>query len=163
MIHGFNFETYFEKTNFNGLLTTLTGYVVFAVLLSIAFVVVNMLSLYRARKIIGICYIAIKVLILIVIEICIFPLICGIWIDLCSLKLFNSTIDERITSFQAASGAYVFMRWLVGMVYVFYFATFVFLLREILRPGVLWFMRNLNDPDFNPIQEVRFHKFQLRK
>ena len=40
------------------------------------------------------------------------------------------------------------------MVYVFYFASFVILLREVLRPGVLWFLRNLNDPDFNPIQEM---------
>ena len=29
---------------------------------------------------------------------------------------------------------------------MFYFASFVILLREVLRPGVLWFLRNLNDP-----------------
>ncbi|CAB1326270.1 unnamed protein product, partial [Coregonus sp. 'balchen'] len=40
------------------------------------------------------------------------------------------------------------------MVYVFYFASFILLLREVLRPGVLWFLRNLNDPDFNPVQEM---------
>lgn len=48
----------------------------------------------------------------------------------------------------------MFLHWLVGMVYVFYFASFVLLLREVLRPGVLWFLRNLNDPDFHPVQEV---------
>ena len=26
--------------------------------------------------------------------------------------------------------------------------------REVLRPGVLWFLRNLNDQNFHPIQEV---------
>ncbi|KAJ7338403.1 hypothetical protein JRQ81_011921 [Phrynocephalus forsythii] len=26
--------------------------------------------------------------------------------------------------------------------------------KEVLRPGVLWFLRNLNDPDFNPVQEM---------
>lgn len=40
------------------------------------------------------------------------------------------------------------------MVYVYYFASFVLLLREVLRPGVLWFLRNMNDPDFSPIQEM---------
>jgi len=25
---------------------------------------------------------------------------------------------------------------------------------KVLRPGVLWFLRNLNDPDFNPVQEM---------
>lgn len=48
----------------------------------------------------------------------------------------------------------MFIHWLVGMVYVFYFASFILLLREVLRPGVLWFLQNLNDPDFNPIQEM---------
>jgi len=48
----------------------------------------------------------------------------------------------------------MFLHWLVGMVYVFYFASFVLLLREVLRPGVLWFLRNLNDPDFHPVQEM---------
>lgn len=37
---------------------------------------------------------------------------------------------------------------------MFYSSSFVLILREVLRPGVLWFLRNLNDPDFNPIQEV---------
>lgn len=40
------------------------------------------------------------------------------------------------------------------MVFVFYFASFVILLREVIRPGVLWFLRNLNDPDFHPVQEM---------
>ena len=60
----------------------------------------------------------------------------------------------RLQSFTSAPWASVFIHWLIGMVYVFYFASFVILLREVLRPGVLWFLRNLNDPDFNPIQEM---------
>lgn len=47
-----------------------------------------------------------------------------------------------------------------GMVYVYYFASFIVLLREVLRPGVLWFLRNLNDPDFSPIQ-VRKSSFRF--
>ena len=64
--------------------------------------------------------------------------------------------QDREVSFKAAPGTSMFIHWLVGMVYVFYFASFILLLREVLRPGVLWFLRNLNDPDFNPVQEVRF-------
>ena len=68
--------------------------------------------------------------------------------------MFDATLKERHKSFNLAPGTFIFIRWLVGMVYVFYFASFILLLREVLRPGVLWFLRNLNDPDFNPIQEV---------
>jgi len=111
-------------------------------------------SFYRARKVVGLCYIVIKVALLVVVEICIFPLVCGFWLDVCTLKLLNSTLNERIATFDASPGTSVFIHWLVGMIYVFYFATFVFLLREVLRPGILWFLRNLNDPDFNPVQEM---------
>ncbi len=72
--------------------------------------------------------------------------------------MFDATIKDRENSFKLAPGTSMFIHWLVGMVYVFYFASFILLLREVLRPGVLWFLRNLNDPDFNPIQEVRAHE-----
>ena len=78
--------------------------------------------------------------------------------------MFDASIKDRENSFKLAPGTSMFIHWLVGMVYVFYFASFILLLREVLRPGVLWFLRNLNDPDFNPIQEVcvlsfPFHPF----
>ena len=53
-------------------------------------------------------------------------------------------------------GTVMFLHWLAGMIFVFYFASFVVLLREILRPGVLWFLRNLNDQNFHPIQDVSY-------
>ncbi|VDM78462.1 unnamed protein product, partial [Strongylus vulgaris] len=69
-------------------------------------------------------------------------------------KLFSASLSSRASSFAASPTSSVFIHWMIGMVYVFYFASFVLLLREVLRPGVLWFMRNLNDPEFNPIQEM---------
>lgn len=53
-------------------------------------------------------------------------------------------------------GTVLFLHWLAGMIFIFYFASFVVLLREVLRPGVLWFLRNLNDPNFHPIQDVGY-------
>ena len=91
---------------------------------------------------------------LLVIEIVAFPVICGWWLDICSLALFDASLKDRQASYHSSPMASIFIHWLIGMVYVFYFASFVILLREILRPGVLWFLRNLNDPDFNRIQEM---------
>ena len=48
----------------------------------------------------------------------------------------------------------MFLHWLAGMIFIFYFASFVVLLREVFRPRVLWFLRNLNDQNFHPIQDV---------
>lgn len=88
------------------------------------------------------------------VEVGVLPLVCGWWLDICSLNMFDATLKDRETSFRQAPGTSLFIHWLVGMVYVYYFASFVLLLREVLRPGVLWFLRNLNDPDFSPIQEM---------
>jgi len=93
-----------------------------------------------------------QVSLLSVVEIGVLPLICGWWLDICSLSMFDATLRDRESSFRLAPGTSMFIHWLVGMVYVYYFASFIMLLREVLRPGVLWFLRNLNDPDFSPIQ-----------
>ncbi|GJQ73409.1 hypothetical protein Trydic_g13773 [Trypoxylus dichotomus] len=111
-------------------------------------------GLAKARRVLGLCYVVVKVSMLSVVEIGILPLVCGWWLDICSLAMFDATLKDRENSFRVAPGTSIFIHWLVGMVYVYYFASFVLLLREILRPGVLWFLRNLNDPDFSPIQEM---------
>lgn len=90
-------------------------------------------------------------------QIGVIPLVCGWWLDLCSLSMFDATLKDREASLQAAPWTLMFIHWLVGMVYVYYFASFILLLREVLRPGVLWFLKNLNDPDFSPVQVCLFH------
>lgn len=78
--------------------------------------------------------------------------------------MFDATLKDREASLHAAPWTLMFIHWLVGMVYVYYFASFILLLREVLRPGVLWFLKNLNDPDFSPVQVRKttcsyFHSF----
>lgn len=75
--------------------------------------------------------------------------------------MFDATLKDRKATFRSAPGTSLFIHWLFGMVYVYYFASFIVLLREVLRPGVLWFLRNLNDPDFSPIQVWRENSIKL--
>lgn len=142
------------SSHFEGLLTTLVGYCVVGLGFIVLHTVASALSLGRAQRVLGVCYVVVKVSMLAVIEIGLFPLICGWWLDVCSLQLLGTTLQERQASFQKAPGTCMFWHWLMGTVYVFYFASFMLLLREVLRPGALWFLRNLNDPDFNPIQDM---------
>merc|ERR1719187_2210287 len=140
--------------HFSGLLVTMTGYCMIGLLLVTLHAFASLLRFRRSARALGLCYVVVKVALLLVAEILAFPVICGWWLDICSLSLFDATLKDRLQSFTTAPWASVFIHWLIGMVYVFYFASFVILLREVLRPGVLWFLRNLNDPDFNPIQEM---------
>uniref|UniRef100_A0A8C9WTI4 E3 ubiquitin-protein ligase MARCHF6 n=1 Tax=Scleropages formosus TaxID=113540 RepID=A0A8C9WTI4_SCLFO len=173
---GLGFERQVQASHFEGLITTIVGYVLLAVTLIMCHVscsivpqspgnvffflngnmqgLAALVRFQRSRRLLGVCYIVVKVSLLVVVEIGVFPLICGWWLDICSLEMFDASLKDRETSFDSAPGTTMFLHWLVGMVYVFYFASFILLLREVLRPGVLWFLRNLNDPDFNPVQEM---------
>ncbi|CAC5415073.1 MARCH6 [Mytilus coruscus] len=151
---GLRLDDIMESTHYEGLLTTMIGYIVIAFSLVVLYMLCAIARLKKFRRVLGLCYIVVKVMLLVVIEIGVFPLICGWWLDICSLSMFDATLKDRKNSFHLAPGTSMFIHWLVGMVYVFYFASFILLLREVLRPGVLWFLRNLNDPEFNPIQEM---------
>uniref|UniRef100_A0A8C2LAT5 E3 ubiquitin-protein ligase MARCHF6 n=1 Tax=Cyprinus carpio TaxID=7962 RepID=A0A8C2LAT5_CYPCA len=151
---GLGFEEYVRASHFEGLITTIVGYVLLAITLIVCHGFAALVRFQRSRRLLGVCYIVVKVSLLVVVEIGVFPLICGWWLDICSLEMFDASLKDRELSFESAPGTTMFLHWLVGMVYVFYFASFILLLREVLRPGVLWFLRNLNDPDFNPVQEM---------
>uniref|UniRef100_A0A3Q3GER8 E3 ubiquitin-protein ligase MARCHF6 n=1 Tax=Labrus bergylta TaxID=56723 RepID=A0A3Q3GER8_9LABR len=151
---GLGFEDYVKASHFDGLITTILGYILLAGALIVCHALASLVRFQRSRRLLGVCYIVVKVSLLVVMEIGLFPLICGWWLDICSLEMFDATLKDREQSFDSAPGTTMFLHWLVGMVYVFYFASFILLLREVLRPGVLWFLRNLNDPDFNPVQEM---------
>uniref|UniRef100_A0A8K9V4J4 RING-type E3 ubiquitin transferase n=1 Tax=Oncorhynchus mykiss TaxID=8022 RepID=A0A8K9V4J4_ONCMY len=143
-----------QASHFEGLITTIVGYILLAMTLILCHGFAALVRFQRSRRLLGVCYIVVKVSLLVVVEIGVFPLICGWWLDICSLEMFDASLKDRELSFKSAPGTTMFLHWLVGMVYVFYFASFILLLREVLRPGVLWFLRNLNDPDFNPVQEM---------
>merc|ERR1712223_1150197 len=153
-IKGFKVNSYIKGAHFEGMLTTLCGYCVIGLILVVLHQITSFCNFKKSSRIFGLCYVVVKVSLLLVIEILAFPVICGWWLDICSLSLFDATLKNRQSSYHTSPMASIFMHWLVGMAYVFYFASFVILLREVLRPGVLWFLRNLNDPDFNPIQEM---------
>jgi E3 ubiquitin-protein ligase MARCH6 len=87
LIFGLQIQEYVDKSHFEGLITTLLGYVLLAIILVLLYAAMALSSFHRARKIIGLCYIVIKVALLVVFEICVFPLVCGVWLDICSLVI----------------------------------------------------------------------------
>lgn len=141
-------------TKFDGVVVLFVGYLFVAFWLVAMHSILRFTTLKRVRKTVGLSYIVLKVGLLMAIEIGLFPLICGWWLDICSLPVFGITPKGRKESFLYAPITSTFLHWLVGMLYVFYFAAFIILLREILRPGVLWFLRNINDPEFHPVKEM---------
>ena len=61
-----------------------------------------------------------QVAIFIIIELFVFPLGCGIMLDLCTLKLFpNATLRSRMVFFAHAPVTAVFYHWMVGTMFMY--------------------------------------------
>jgi E3 ubiquitin-protein ligase MARCH6 len=107
-----------------------------------------------------------KVILIISIEMLVFPLYCGMLLDLAFLPLFReATVAGRWRWAGDKPYTFCFVHWFVGTCYMFHFALFVGMCRKILRKGVLWFVRDPDDPTFHPVRDVleRNVATQLRK
>lgn len=107
-----------------------------------------------------------KVILIISIEMLVFPLYCGLLLDIAFLPLFQSaSVASRWAFAIRAPYTFCFVHWFVGTCYMFHFALFVGMCRKILRKGVLWFIRDPDDPTFHPVRDVleRNVTTQLRK
>jgi E3 ubiquitin-protein ligase MARCH6 len=107
-----------------------------------------------------------KVILIISIEMLAFPLYCGLLLDLAMLPLFkNATLYTRWQFACSSPWTSGFVHWFIGTCYMFHFALFVSMCRKIMRKGVLYFIRDPDDPTFHPVRDVleRSVTTQLRK
>ncbi|KAI9477792.1 MAG: hypothetical protein EXX96DRAFT_568239 [Benjaminiella poitrasii] len=158
----------------------LTGYIILVIIGS--FYLSKTRGMYArigrtARQIIRQLGIFLKVLFFITIELTLFPLGCGLLLDAVGLSLFYKigggggaaghllAIHRRITFLRENMTSSIFMHWAVGTGFMFLFTSMVTFCRDIVRPGVIWFIRDPNDPQFNPIKELVERPFltQLQK
>ena len=95
----------------------------------------------------------------------VFPLYCGFLLDLAVLPLFDATVFSRMHFTLSTPWASCFLHWFLGTCYMFHFALFVSMCRKLLRGGVLYFIRDPDDPNFHPVRDVleRNIATQLRK
>lgn len=107
-----------------------------------------------------------KVAIFVAIELVLFPLACGLLLSALSMPLLHgATLEGRLSFAHRAPLACLFLHWTVGTAFMFGFASMVGALRSLLRPGVLYFIRDPKDTGFSPLREIleRPAVYQLRK
>lgn len=79
-----------------------------------------------------------KVILIISIEMLVFPLYCGMLLDFALLPLFeDTTLKSRMLFTYNFPLTSIFVHWFVGTGYMFHFALFVAMCRKIMRKGVL--------------------------
>lgn len=102
-----------------------------------------------------------KVAFILVIKFGFFPLICGCWLDICTLRVFGKTIVQRVAFFLEDPAASSFYHWIAGILYMLQFSFSMNLLQGVLHNGVLNFLQNLADPIyilFHSLVEDPVHK-----
>jgi E3 ubiquitin-protein ligase MARCH6 len=96
-----------------------------------------------------------KVILIIGIEMIVFPLYCGFLLDVALMPLFEGVgFQSRLAFVMNAPITAIFVHWFVGTCYMFHFALFVAMCRKIMRRGVLYFIRDPDDPTFHPVRDV---------
>ena len=99
-------------------------------------------------------YIFLKVAFLLSVELGVFPMCTGCWLDICTLGLVDAKFSDRADALKEAPAMFLALHWLVGIIYMLYISLFVSLLRETLRPQLFWFLRDPDDPDFHPFRDL---------
>ncbi|KAA1468915.1 hypothetical protein DENSPDRAFT_834409 [Dentipellis sp. KUC8613] len=148
----------------------LLGYAVFGLLLAFYLNVLTVGTVKNAgravRSAVRQQLLVLKVGAFIVIELVIFPLGCGLNLDLCSLWMFpDITIWSRIAFFKHAPLTATFYHWVAGTMFMYQFAILLAGCRSIMRPGAMWFVKDPSDQNFHPIRDIldRPALTQLRK
>ena len=96
-----------------------------------------------------------KVILIIGIEMIAFPLYCGLLLDFALMPLFPGvTFQSRCAFIMDAPMTALFVHWFIGTCYMFHFALFVSMCRKVMRKGVLYFIRDPDDPTFHPVRDV---------
>ncbi|KIK49077.1 hypothetical protein CY34DRAFT_797462 [Suillus luteus UH-Slu-Lm8-n1] len=135
------------------------GYGVVGVLLAIylnVFTVGNARSAGRAiRSAVRQQLLVVKVAMFIVIELVIFPLGCGIMLDICTVWVFpEASLESRAAFFTQAPLTAMFYHWVAGTMFMYQFAILLAGCRNIMRPGAMWFIKDPQDQNFHPIRDI---------
>jgi len=92
---------------------------------------------------------------LVFIELSVFPILCGTLINIATLPLFaGSTVETRWDYQRRAPYAATFLTWTTGTLFMWTVAQGINLLRDYLRKGALFFIRDPRDVDAHPIAEM---------
>lgn len=96
----------------------------------------------------------VKIVVLILFEFGIFPLGCGWWLDLCTLEILGGSLQSRMSYCRDSPWTCTGGHWILGIIYMVHISLFISLLREVVKPQLLWFLRNPDDPEFHPFREL---------
>ena len=103
-------------SHLEGFMFLVFGYVAIAFGSLVMYLGASWLGKKQLSKIFGISYITVKVVLLMFVEIGMFPLLAGLWIDICTLALFDVPWSQRAEGFRTSPITCIFLHWMVSLV-----------------------------------------------
>lgn len=96
-----------------------------------------------------------KVILITFLELVAFPIFCGFLIKVSLIPIFSEKdAFGTLMTLWNEPFSYSWLFWFAGTLYMYQFAKFVSMCRIIMRSGVLYFIRNPQDPNFHPVDEI---------
>lgn len=95
-----------------------------------------------------------KLVLLLALELGAMPVLAGLWLDFCALPLTASSVGQRSELLAKAPVISALMHWVIGVGFVLAFTFLLCVLREVLRPGALPFIKDPSNPERNPVREM---------
>lgn len=131
------------------------GYLVMVLLGLFEYSIIS--KLYPNSKFVQLCILlgsSIKFLFILSLEIFAFPFLLGIVWDLCLMKLYGETVYSRLWYHVHSPILSFSIHWIMGVVFMITLASLVQYIRQNIRSGVLYFIRNPHDPEYRPVKDM---------
>ncbi|TCD71774.1 hypothetical protein EIP91_003117 [Steccherinum ochraceum] len=141
------------------LFAIMLGYTVDAILLALYLNVLTVGSVKSAGKAVRNAVrqqlLVVKVAGFIIIELVVFPLGCGVMLDICTVWLFpQGSFRSRAAFLMFAPLTSAFYHWVLGTMFMYQFAVLLAGCRSIMRSGAMWFIKDPQDQNFHPIRDI---------
>lgn len=76
-----------------------------------------------------------KVMVVLATELTVLPVAYGFWLDVCTLPLFQGSLQDRLALLRSAPLTWTLLHWMLGMACLMITAAFLSVARSVLRPG----------------------------
>ncbi|OAF70504.1 Doa10 [Intoshia linei] len=126
-----------NEVTFKSIVFIYTGYIVYMSIAYIFYELLYRLKVYKYGYFFGFAHFTIKLIVLVVYTMMVFPALIGFWIDICSLKLMNTKLSIRFVEYNQAPMLFLFSRFIVGCSWIVYFNSFIIYMKLICKESAL--------------------------
>jgi hypothetical protein len=95
-----------------------------------------------------------KVICILICELVCWPFMCGMMVDRAAMVVFNTPVALRVHQAHESLEWFLLLHWGLGVTVLTFMSWSLVMARRTFRPEVMWFLRDPDDPAFDPLREI---------